>query len=118
MSSSARNAIAKVAAALGASAFAGAMFVSTAGTAAAEPPPPPPGCSAADLAGIMSGVAASTSAYLHTHPDVNAFFTSLKGQPKEEIRAQVQTYLDANPQVRTELQGLRQPSVDFRERCQ
>ena len=43
---------------------------------------PPPNCTAADLAGVASGVAAATSAYLFTHPDVNNFFTGLKGQPK------------------------------------
>ena len=46
---------------------------------------------------------------------MNDFFTSLKGQPRDQIRDQVQTYLDANPQVRDELQAIRQPSVDFRE---
>ena len=102
--------------AVAAGALAGAMLVGTAATATADPPPP--NCTAADLAGVMSGVAAATSAYLFTHPDVNAFFTSLKGQPKEEIRAQAQTYLDANPQVRADLQGIRQPSVDLRDRCQ
>jgi heme-binding protein len=97
--------------------IAGAMLLGTAATAAAQPPPPPPNCTAADLAGIMSGVTAATSAYLFTHPDVNAFFTSLKGQPREQQREQVQRYLDANPQVRADLQGIRQPSVDFRNRC-
>jgi heme-binding protein len=94
--------------------IAGAMLLGTAATAAAQPPP---NCTAADLAGIMSGVTAATSAYLFTHPDVNAFFTGLKGQPREQQREQVQRYLDANPQVRAELQGIRQPTVDFRNRC-
>ncbi len=48
---------------------------------------------------------------------MNDFFTSLKGQPKDQIRDQVQTYLDANPTFRAELQAIRQPSVDFRQRC-
>ena len=65
----------------------------------------------------MSGVTFLTGNYLTEHPAVNDFFTSLKGQPKEEIRAQVQTYLDANPQVRDDLQAIRKPSVEFRERC-
>ena len=60
---------------------------------------------------------ASTSVYLFTHPDVNDFFTSLKGQPRDQIQAQVQSYAEANPQVRDELQTIRQPSVDFRQRC-
>ena len=117
MLSSARPARRTVTGAVAASALAGAILVGATATAAAEPPPPP-NCTAADLAGVMAGVAAATSAYLFTHPDVNAFFTSLKGQPKEEIRAQAQTYLDANPQVRADLQGIRQPSVDLRSRCQ
>lgn len=81
------------------------------------PPPPPPNCTAADLAGVSTGVTAATSAYLFTHPDVNAFFTSLKGLPREELRARVQEYADTHPQVRAELQGIRQPMVDFRNRC-
>ena len=55
--------------------------------------------------------------YLIAHPDVNDFFTSLKGQPRDQIRDQVQTYLDANPKVREDPQGIRQPSVSFRDRC-
>ena len=45
------------------------------------------------------------------------FFTSLKGQPKDQIRDQVQRYLDANWWVRDELQRIRQPAVEFRQRC-
>ena len=102
--------------------FAGAavsaMLIPGAATALADDaPPPPPNCTAADLAGVMSGVTAGTSVYLFTHPDVNAFFTGLKGQPKDQVRAQAQAYMDANPQVRAELQGIRQPAVDFRNRC-
>ena len=102
--------------AVGAAALAGALLLGTATVAAADEPAPP-NCTAADLAGVMSGVAAATSVYLFTHPDVNAFFTSLKGQTKDQKREQLQSYLDANPQVRAELQAIRQPSVDFRERC-
>jgi hemophore-related protein len=29
----------------------------------------------------------------------------------------VQSYLDVNPGVRNDLQAIRQPSVDFRQRC-
>ena len=98
---------------------AGAMLLGGAAIASAEPvpPPPPPNCTAADLAGVSTGVTAATSAYLFTHPDVNYFFTSLKGLPREEIRAKVLEYADAHPQVKAELQGIRQPMVDFRNRC-
>ena len=99
--------------------WTGAMLFGAAATAMAEPPPPPvpPPCTAAELARVMSGVTFDTSNYLTLHPDVNDFFTSLKGQPRDQIRDQVQSYLDANPQVQDELQAIRQPSVDFRQRC-
>jgi heme-binding protein len=118
---SARPAHRAVICAIGAGALAGAMLFGAAAVSTAQPPMPPPPvpppCTAAELARVMSGVTFDTSNYLTTHPAVNDFFTSLKGQPKDEIRAQVQTYLDANPQVQAELQAIRQPSVEFRQRC-
>jgi hemophore-related protein len=101
----------------GAGALAGAMLFGAAATAAAEPPPPQPNCTAADMAFVATGVSQATTDYLFAHPDVNAFLTTLKGQPKDQIRRQVDTYLDANPQVRTDFQGIRQPMTDFRTRC-
>jgi hemophore-related protein len=89
----------------------------TPATAAAEPPPRPPNCTAADLAGIASGVAAATSVYLFTHPNVNEFYTSLRGRPRDEVPEATRSYFDANPQAHAELSGIRQPLVDFRNRC-
>ena len=99
---------------IGAGMIAGAMFFGTAATAAAQPP----GCSAADLAGVMSGVSAGTSQYLFTHPDVNAFFTGLKGKPRDQMTTEIQAYMDANPRIRDEIQAVRQPAADFRTRCE
>ncbi|AKS32678.1 heme-binding protein [Mycolicibacterium goodii] len=105
--------------ALGAGAFSGLVLFGFAGSAAAQPPPAPvpPPCTAAEMARVMSGVTFDTSNYLTEHPDVNDFFTSLKGQPKDQIADKVRGYLDANPAVRDDLQRIRQPSVDFRNRC-
>ena len=114
---SARPARRAVAAAIGTGALAGAMLFGAAVAMADPPPPVPPPCTAAELARVMSGVTFDTSNYLTTHPDVNDFFTSLKGQPRDQVGNQVQTYLDANPGVRNDLQAIRQPSVDFRQRC-
>jgi hemophore-related protein len=100
--------------AIGAGMIAGAMLVGTAATATADDPP---NCTAADLAGVMSGVNAGTSSYLFTHPDVNAFFTGLKGKSREEMRTDIEAYGEANPQVRDELRAVRQPAADFRDRC-
>ncbi len=55
---------------------------------------------------------------MFTHPDVNAFFSTLKGQPRDQIRSQIQTYLDNNPQTKSELVGIRQPLRDMKARCQ
>ena len=73
--------------AIGTGALAGAMLFGAAATATAEPPAPiPPPCTAAELARVMSGVTFDTSNYLTDHPAVNDFFTSLKGQPKDQIQ--------------------------------
>jgi hemophore-related protein len=114
---SARPARCAITAAIGTGALAGAMLFGAAVAMADPPPPVPPPCTAAELARVMSGVTFDTSNYLTTHPDVNDFFTSLKGQPRDQVGDQVQTYLDANPGVRNDLQVIRQPSVDFRQRC-
>jgi hypothetical protein len=50
-----------------------------------DPGANPPNCSAADLEGVRSGVSASTSAYLFTHPDLNDFMTSLKSMSREQV---------------------------------
>ena len=76
----------------------------------------PPNCTAADLAGVASGVSAATSAYLFTHPDVNDFLTGLEGTARDSLRDQIAQYMDANPQTKAELAGIRQPLVDFRAR--
>ena len=110
---SARSARRAIAGAIGTGAITGAMLFGVATTAAADPP----NCTAADLANVSSGVSAATSSYLFTHPDVNAFFTGLKGQPKSAVTDDVQNYLNANPQAQADLQGIRQPLVDFRNGC-
>lgn len=112
----ARTARRVVAGVAGAGAVAGVMLFGAV-PAMAQPAPPPPNCTAADLAGVASGVSASTSAYLFTHPPVNDFFTSLEGLPRDQIRPKVEDYMNANPQVKTELTGIRQPLVDLKTRC-
>jgi heme-binding protein len=98
---------------MAATAIMGSLLAGSAATATADPP----NCTAADLAGVMSGVSAGTSAYLFTHPDVNNFFTGLKGKSRDEMRSDVAAYMQANPQVRDELRGVRQAAADFRDRC-
>lgn len=100
--------------AVGAGAVVGATMFAAAPSALADPPP---NCTAADLAQVTTGVSAATSVYLFTHPDVNAFLTGLEGSPRDTVRARIDDYTAANPQVGAELAGLRQPLVDMRNRC-
>ena len=98
---------------IGAGVIAGAALIGTSATAAADPP----GCTAADLSNVMSGVNASMATYLFTHPDVNNFFTGLEGKNRDEVRVEVDRYLNDNPQTKAELTGIRQPLVDLKNRC-
>lgn len=93
--------------------IAGAMLFGTTATAAADPP----NCTAADLSGVMAGVSAGTSTYLFSHPDVNAFFTGLKGKSRDQMSTEIRAYFDANPHVRDELRAVRHAAADFRDRC-
>ena len=108
--SSSRSVRRAAAAALG----AGAVLLSMAGPAAADPPP---NCTTADMTGIMSGVSASMAAYLFGHPDVNTFFTSLQGLSKADAKQKTKDYLAANPQIHDEIEAIRQPGRDLRDRC-
>src|SRR5215475_11996359 len=90
-----------IAGALGAGAIGGAMLFGALPSAMADDPANnPPNCTAADLAGVAAGVSASTSAYLFTHPDVNWFFTSLGGLPRDQVREKVTDYLNQNPETK------------------
>lgn len=111
---SARIARRVVAGAVGTGVVAGAMLFGAAPSAFADRAP---NCTAADLAGVHSGVSASTSAYLFTHPEVNDFFTSLEGLTREQVRTKVHAYLEQNPQTKAELGAIRQPLVDLKNRC-
>jgi heme-binding protein len=82
-----------------------------------DPAANPPNCTAADLEGVRSGVAAATSAYLFTHPDVNNYVTSLKGLSRAQVAAKMKAYMAANPDVKADMAGIRQPLVDIKDRC-
>jgi hemophore-related protein len=99
----------------------GALLFGGASVASAEPEPgpavPPPNCTAGDLAVASGTVGTAMGDYLFGHPDVNDFFTSLRGLPNEEVHARVQTYMDAHPQTEAEINGIRQPLTELRSRC-
>ena len=101
----------------GAMLFGGASLALAQPTPAPPPPVPAPGCTAADLAQASGTVGTAMADYMFGHPDVNNFFTSLRGKPNQEIRGDVQDYMNANPQVQSDINGIRQPLTDLRNRC-
>jgi hemophore-related protein len=111
--------------AIGTSAAAGAMLFGSASLAVADPAPEPPapaaapapGCTAGDLAQASGTVGTGMAGYLFSHPDVNNFFTGLRGLPNEEIHGDVQNYMNANPQVESDINGIRQPLTDLQNHC-
>ncbi len=111
---SARTVRRAVAGAAGTGALAGALLFGALPTAMAEEPP---NCTAADLAFVAAGVSKATADYLFSHPDVNYFFTSLEGKTRDEVRTEVDKYMNGNPIAKAELTGIRQPLVDIKNRC-
>lgn len=77
----------------------------------------PPLCTAADLASVSAGVSTATAVYLYAHPDVNAYLTGLGDLPKDQRHGDLQQYLDANPEVKADLQLIRRPLADLQDRC-
>ena len=97
----------------------GLLLLAGASVASADPnlPPPAPNCTAGDLAVASGTVGTAMGDYLFSHPDVNDFFTGLRGLPNAQIHDRVQTYMDAHPQTEAEINGIRQPLTDLRNRC-
>lgn len=77
----------------------------------------PANCSTADLEGVRAGVDASTSAYLFTHPGLNAYVSTLRGLTREQVAERVTAYLSSHPQESAEMAGIRRPLVDLKNHC-
>jgi hemophore-related protein len=54
---------------------------------------------------------------LFSRPDVNTFYTSLEGLPRDKVSAKVKDYLTNHPDVKADMTGIRQPLVDIKDRC-
>ncbi len=86
---SARNARRVVAGVAGTGAVAGAMLFGAIPSALADDPANNPPTAARPIWPAWLRVSRHRPpAYLFTHPDVNNFFTSLEGLPREEVRNQ------------------------------
>lgn len=76
-----------------------------------------PGCTAADITAVETGVAARMTGFLVSRPDVNDFFSGLQGSSKQDAYNQAQAYLNANPDVKAQVDDIRAPVLDLRNRC-
>lgn len=75
-------------------------------------------CAASEVAKTIGGVATSMGIYLDAHPDTNNVLTTISQQQQgPQSLATLKSYLDANPQVGKDLQGLQQPLVNLSARC-
>ena len=101
----------------GAATGAALLGVSPLANAAQDPGNNPPGCTSADLEGVRAGVDASTSAYLFTHPDLNAYVSTLQGLSRDQVAQQVDGYMTTHPQEDVEMNGIRQPLMDLKDHC-
>jgi hemophore-related protein len=101
----------------GAATGATLLVASPLASANEDPGANPPNCSAADLQNVKAGVDAATASYLFAHPDLNDFMTSLKGMSREDVTKQVAGWMTSHPQEQTDMNGIRQPLMDLKNRC-
>jgi hemophore len=96
----------------------GAAIAALAGTAAPSATAAPDPCAASQVAKTVGTVATNTGTYLDSHPETNAAFTTaLQSQQGPAALGQIKNYMDANPQVAKDMQGLQRPLTDLAGRC-
>ena len=76
----------------------------------------PPGCSASDFSRTASGVLASASGWLDTHPAANDVL-SAAGMQGAGAEQSVRDYFVAHPGEYQELRGIAAPLVDLQRGC-
>ncbi|MDT5093463.1 MAG: heme-binding protein [Mycobacterium sp.] len=104
----------KIALALGVGAVAAtAVATGTSAVAGAAPPP----CTAAELSSVVSGVTAQAAQFLEAHPDANDVLTQAGSQPPQTAKATVRGYFVGHPDQFLQLQGIAQPLIGMRSRC-
>lgn len=80
----------------------------------------PGDCTVSEEARLDAVAATKRADYLERHPDVNAGMSNaLKNTPGDGAAKHeaVQAYFDANPSARADLDAIRQPVQDFKNRC-
>ncbi|OBK25426.1 hemophore [Mycobacterium asiaticum] len=112
MQASTRRGLFAVLIAAGLSGAGSAFVAAPAATGATDP------CAASEVARTVGSVAKAMGDYLDSHPETNQVMTSaLQQQPGPQSLGSVKTYLEANPKVALDLQGLANPLNKLGTQC-
>ncbi|MGH3675657.1 MAG: hemophore-related protein [Mycobacterium sp.] len=87
-----------------------------------EPAPPPEpaavdDCNANGLATTVSSVTASLAEYFEAHPETNQALIDITRQPAFVAIGQFDGYFADHPQEADEIRAIKQPLVDYQNRC-
>ncbi|MTE17375.1 hemophore-related protein [Nocardia aurantiaca] len=102
-----------LAALLAGAAGAAAIALAVPGTASADTPQ----CGPQAAAAARADAAPKVAAYLAAHPDVAAEIAKVKTLPKDQRRAKLKAWRQANPQEAQDLRAARQAVIDYHKAC-
>jgi hemophore-related protein len=94
----------------------GGVAAATIAVPSAAAQPAQPGCAASDFSRTASGVLASASGWLDTHPGANDVL-SAAGMQGSGAEQSVRDYFVAHPQEYQELRGIAAPMIDQQRSC-
>ncbi|OBK17575.1 hemophore [Mycobacterium asiaticum] len=107
-----RRGLFAVVTATGLSCAGSAVLAAPAATGSTDP------CAASEVARTVGSVAKSMGDYLDSHPETNQVMTSaLQQQPGPQSLGSIKTYLEANPKVALDMQGLANPLNKLGTQC-
>ncbi|KWX68823.1 heme-binding protein [Mycobacterium sp. NAZ190054] len=79
--------------------------------------PAAPDCSASNVAGTVSSVAATEGAYLAANPQTDQALSAIATQPQPEAQAAYGAFFAQNPQVEDQLKAIHQPVSALQNQC-
>jgi len=95
---------------------AGAASVAVSIPASADPAPAAD-CSAAGLSSTISSVTQNLSGYFAAHPDANQALIDATKQSAFSAIGAFNTYFNDHPDEANDIRAIKQPLVDFQNRC-
>ncbi|RDI68590.1 hemophore-related protein [Nocardia pseudobrasiliensis] len=76
-----------------------------------------PDCGPAARAQVRAQVAPQVAAFLAAHPDLAAELAKIHSLPKDQRKAERQTYRRDHAQELKDFRAVRQPLIDYRRAC-